>query len=226
MPDEGAIAGSEHLDPEYVPGYDRKSATDPQEDLAPLVQLGLDASATLVDLGAGTGTFTLAAAEVCRRVVAVDVSDPMLNVLRRKLDHSGVTNVETVRAGFLSYEHQGEAADFVYTRHALHHLPDFFKVVALQRISRILKPGGVLCLRDLIYSLDFGDAEAEIERWVAGGRDDPTFGWTRDELATHVREEFSTFDWLLEPMLEHAGFEVRDVQHHGSIYSRYICIRT
>lgn len=180
---------------------------------------------TLVDLGAGTGTFTLAAAQVCRRVVAVDVSNQMLGVLLRKLDTSGVTNVEAVRAGFLTYGHRGEPADFVYTRHALHHLPDFFKVVALQRISRILGPGGVLCLRDLIYSFGPGVAEAEIERWVAGGTDDPAFGWTRDELEMHVREEFSTFDWLLEPMLEQAGFEIHDVQHQGSIYSRYMCIR-
>lgn len=126
MPEEGACAGSEHIDPEYVAGYDRKSATNPEEDLAPLTQLGLDASATLVDLGAGTGSFTLAAAQVCRRVVAVDVSSQMLGVLLRKLDNSGVTNVEAMRAGFLTYGHRGEPADFVYTRHALHHLPDFF----------------------------------------------------------------------------------------------------
>jgi hypothetical protein len=34
--------------------------------------------------------------------------------------------------------------------------------------------------------------------------------WTREQLADHVREEHSTFTWLLEPMLERAGFEIRD----------------
>jgi hypothetical protein len=57
--DEISFAGSEHLDPAYVPGYDRKAGTDPADDLAQLVQLGLESAHTLVDLGAGTGSSLL-----------------------------------------------------------------------------------------------------------------------------------------------------------------------
>jgi SAM-dependent methyltransferase len=229
MPDwfinEIGHAGSEHLDPEYVAGYDRKAATDPAEDLAILQERGLDETHTLVDLGAGTGTFALAAAPFCRRVVAVDVSRPIFDVLEEKLAHAGVGNVETVHAGFLSYEHHGEPADFVYSRHALHHLPDFWKVVALNRIAAMLRPGGVLLLRDLVYSFDPDETERVIESWLSGASGDAAVGWTRDELATHVREEYSSFSWLLEPMLERSGFRIQDVQHHGSTYSTYICVR-
>src|SRR5687767_7343183 len=72
--DEVAHAGMEHFDPGYVPTYDQKAGTNPQEDLAELQGLGLSTSHTLVDLGAGTGTFALAAAPYCKRVIAVDVS--------------------------------------------------------------------------------------------------------------------------------------------------------
>lgn len=44
--------------------------------------------------------------------------------------------IEAVEGGFLTYEHEGEPVDLVHTRNALHHLPDFWKAVALARIHR------------------------------------------------------------------------------------------
>ena len=72
--------------------------------------------ATVVDLGAGTGRFALTAASHCGRVVAVDIAPAMVEHLRRAAGDPPA--VEVVRAGFLSYEHAGPAADAVYSRHA------------------------------------------------------------------------------------------------------------
>ena len=123
---------------------------------------------TVVDLGSGTGQFAVAAAQVCRRVVAVDVSPLMLAPLREKLDRGDVRNVETVNAGFLTYEHEGAAADVVYSRFALHHLPDFWQAIALRRMAEMLRPGGVLRLSDVVYSFEPTDAEQCIEAWITG----------------------------------------------------------
>jgi ubiquinone/menaquinone biosynthesis C-methylase UbiE len=226
MLDELAHAGPEHVDPEYVPGYDRKAGTDPDEDVALLRALGLQGWQTLVDLGTGTGTLALAAAAHCRRVVAVDVSAEMLRLLRANAERAGIANVEPVLGGFLTYEHQGEPADFAYSRHALHHLPDFWKALALQRIAAMLKPVGVFLLRDLVYSFDPSEAERAIQAWLGQAAERPDLGWTRAELETHVRDEHSTFSWLLEPMLVRAGFEIRTVEHHASrIYSTFVCVK-
>jgi SAM-dependent methyltransferase len=223
---EAAHAGPEHLDPEYVVGYDRKAGTDPSDDVRLLRDLGLDETSTLVDLGAGTGTLAMAAAPHCRRVVAVDVSPAMLAALRARADRAGLDNVECVRAGFLTYEHRGEPADFVYSRNALHHLPDFWKAIALHRVAGMLRPGGVLRLRDLVYSFEPAEAEPAIEAWLACAVERPEDGWTCAELATHVREEHSTFAWLLEPMLERAGFAIREAAHSPSrTFAAYTCVR-
>ena len=163
--DEVALAGQEHLDPAYVAAYGRKAALDPSDDLVLLHELGLGEQSTLVDLGAGTGTFALAAGAHCRRVVAVDASAEMVATMREGADRLGVTNVECVEAGFLGYEHVGTPADFVYSRNALHHLPDFWKAVALERIGQILRPGGVLRLRDLVFAFD----PSEAERFIGPG---------------------------------------------------------
>lgn len=225
FPDELAHAGGEHLDPAYVPGYDRKANTNPAEDIALLRELGLNERHTVVDMGAGTGTFALAVAPHCRRVIAVDVSPVMLAHLQEKARDQGITNITGVQSGFLSYEHGGDPADVIYSRNALHHLPDFWKAIALRRIAAILKPGGILRLHDLVYSFDPDDAERTLEGWFAGAAPDPADDWTRAELETHVRDEYSTFSWLLEPMLERAGFAIRDAVHSPvGTYSAYTCI--
>ena len=225
FPDELTRAGPEHLDRDYAAGYDRKTAPhfDPSDEVAVLRDLGLDETDTLVDLGAGTGAVALAAAEVCRRVVAVDVSSAMLAVATDEADRRGLDNMECVEQGFLTYEHRGEPADFVYSRNALHHLPDFWKAIALERIAGFLRPGGILRLRDIVFSFEPRDAVSAVEAWLAGAAESPTCGWTRRELEEHVREEHSTFTWLLEATLERTGFDIRDAEYRAGAYAAYVC---
>ncbi len=223
--DELAHAGPEHLDPAFVAGYDRKAEFDPAEDLAVLQTHGLGETSTLVDLGAGTGRLALAAARRLRRVVAVDVSPAMLSFLRAQAGAAGVSNVECVQAGFLTYAHTGPPADAVYTRNALHQLPDFWKAIALDRIARILQPGGILRLRDLIFDFQPADAEDVLDRWLAGAIDDPARGYTREDFAEHIRTEYSTFRWLFEPMLAAAGFQIVTADFRRSVHGAYTCIK-
>jgi SAM-dependent methyltransferase len=226
--DETALAGPEHLDPAYVAGYDRKAAFDPAEDLTILRARGLGPGSTLIDFGAGTGTFAVAAAPFCRRVIAVDVSPAMVAAISARTADAAADNVEAVQAGFLGYVHDGEPVEAIYTRNALHHLPDAWKAVALRRMAGLLRDGGTLRLRDLVFSFPASDAEAGIGRWIdATASDDPAVGWTRAELETHVRDEHSTFTWRLEPMLADAGFEiVASTYAPIGAYADYTCVRS
>ena len=167
--DELAYAGAEHLDADFVAGYDRKQGfPSPEPDLAVLASHGA-LGPTVVDLGTGTGRFAVAAAARCERVVAVDVSPAMLAHVRA----SAPSTVEVVRAGFLSYEHTGAPADAVHTRNALHQLPDFWKGIALDRIARILRPGGILRLHDLVYDVEPARGAGGLRRLVRRRRDRP-----------------------------------------------------
>jgi SAM-dependent methyltransferase len=225
--DELAYAGRENLDPAHVARYDGKMDGDAGAELAALRATGLGEDATVIDLGAGTGQFTLAAAAVVRKVVAVDVSPPMLERLRAKLRSRGVDNVECVAGGFLTYEHDAEPADLVYSRLALHHLPDFWKARALVRAADMLKPGGTLRLSDVVYGFEPAEAESCLEHWISQmASESAEGGWTRAELEEHVRDEHSTFTWLLEPMLEKAGFAIEEADYsEDRIFARYRCVK-
>ncbi len=223
--DEIRHAGRENLDQAHVQRYDAKMDADAAEELRMLHDTGaLRSTSTIVDIGAGTGQFALAAARACERVVAVDVSTFMLSRLAEKVERGAARNVELVSAGFLSYEHKGPAPDVVYSRFALHHLPDFWKAIALCRIAGMLRPGGVLRLWDVVYHFEPREAEARIDAWI----DDTTasdveHGWTRAELAEHVRDEHSTFTWLLEPMIERSGFRIEDARHStDGFFAEYV----
>jgi hypothetical protein len=150
----------------------------------------------------------------------------MLAIMREQIERLGLANVETVQAGLLSYDHQGEPPNFVYSRNTLHHLPDFWKALALQRIAAMLPSGSILRLHDLVYSFEPSEADEVFEAWLANAAPRPEEGFTRADLETHIREEHSTFSWLLEPMLECAGFEIREASYRPSrTYAAYTCVK-
>ena len=94
IPDEIGYAGLEHLDADYVAGYDAKAQVDPSDDIEILTAHGLGPGTTIVDLGAGTGVFTAAAAATGADVIAVDVSPAMVRHLRSQFaDRRNVTVV-------------------------------------------------------------------------------------------------------------------------------------
>jgi hypothetical protein len=113
----------------------------------------------------------------------------------------------------------------VYTRNALHRLPDFWKALALERIASLLRPGGVLRLHDLIFDFQPAEAGAVLDGWLGNAAADPSRGYTREDFAEHLRTEFSTFRWLLEPMLASAGFAVQTAGFDGSVYGAYTCVK-
>ena len=225
--DELATVGRENLDAEHVSNYDAKEDAGALEEVRLLQELGLGERSTVLDLGAGTGQFTLAVAPHCARVVAVDVSPVMLERLRAKIERSGHRNIETVAAGFVTYGHRGEPVDFAYSRYALHHIPDFWKAQALVRLAGAMRPGAVLRLWDVVYGFEPAEAEGRIESWCASfAAEGEDTDWIRADLEEHVRDEHSTFTWLLEPMMERSGFRIEDAEYtDDGMFAKYVARR-
>jgi hypothetical protein len=102
-----------------------------------------------------------------------------------------------------------------------------WKAIALRRISEMMAVGGILRLRDFIFSFDVHETETYVEQWLSGAVSSSDSGWTRAELEVHLREEHSTYSWLLEPMLEQAGFTIQDAMPVATkVYTSYTCVKT
>ncbi|NJM70023.1 MAG: hypothetical protein HC862_07205 [Scytonema sp. RU_4_4] len=53
-----------------------------------------------------------------------------------------------------------------------------------------------------------------------------TLGLTPSDFEMHVREEHSTFAWIIEGMLTCSGFEIEQVNYVTPEMAEYICTKT
>ncbi len=223
--DELKMAGVDFQDVAQVEAYDRnQTSSTPEKEQALVTRLGILAGQTVIDLGAGTGTFAIAAAMAGASVHAVDISQAMLTYAENKALKVSAGTVKFHQAGFLTYEHQDSLADVVITKNALHILPDFWKMVAFLKIAALLKPKGKFYLRDVIYSFPPTEYQTAIDEWIKQVAKPEGQGWTAKDFEMHVREEHSTFAWIIEAMLRRSGFEIVEVNYPSPTYAEYLCI--
>jgi ubiquinone/menaquinone biosynthesis C-methylase UbiE len=129
----------------------------------------------VVDLGAGSGLLALALAPRVGELVAVDISERMLERLDDSALADGIHNVETLVADLRRLPLEDESATLVVSNYAFHHLDDAGKELALSEARRILRPGGRLVLCDMMFSLSFEprDRRLVLEKVVALARRGP-----------------------------------------------------
>lgn len=189
-----------------------------------LAFLDLQPDQMVLEIGTGTGEFALAAAQHCARVYAVDLSAGMLRYARKKAALRGVSNVEFLRGGFLTYEHHASPLDAVVTQVALHHLPDFWKQIALIRMAGMLRAGGKLCLRDVVYSFDVRERESFFEGYISKASEAAGLEFAK-RIEAHIKNEYSTLNWIMKGMIERAGFRVEGEKHRDGFVGLYLCTK-
>jgi ubiquinone/menaquinone biosynthesis C-methylase UbiE len=122
--------------------------SNPSKNIA---QLRLSHGMNVADLGAGTGAYTLAAAEIIGSgtVYAIDVRKEMLALLEREAQKLSAGNIRTIR-GDIEIEGgtkiANNAIDACILSNVLFQIAD--KDACLKEIKRILKPKGKVLLVD------------------------------------------------------------------------------
>ncbi len=218
-------SGVNYLDPKIVQEYDNEHRRfrNFEDETAQIVKmLGITSEDIVLDFGCGTGGITLNLAKFSRKVIGVDISREMLDVLREKAEKQGINNIKTFCGGFLSYNHESNNVDKIVSIFALHHLPDFWKSVALVKMAEILKTGGKLYIFDVIFTFDAQDHHKSLEEMINGMRKVSGDSMAR-ETEVHIRDDFSTYDWIMEGLLERSGFSI-DYKHvEANNFIGYVC---
>lgn len=215
--DESRQVGVDFENANEVAQYDTKQGSNRDDEHKLVERLCIMPGQVVVDLGCGTGSFALEAARAGARVRTIDVSTTMLEFLNGAASREGLSDLQVECAGFLTFETALNSFDTVVSRYALHHLPDFWKQAALLCLHDAIRPKGHLYLRDVVFSFEATECEASIENWIR--RMPQISGLSRQEFEMHVREEYSTFAWVLEG----AGFEIIEREYPAHEYAEYLC---
>jgi ubiquinone/menaquinone biosynthesis C-methylase UbiE len=102
----------------------------------------------VADLGAGEGTLSQLLAKRARKVIAIDISERMIDVATQLAKEHGFTNLE-YRLGDIEEPPIADSSiDLAVFSQALHHANSPHKAMAAAR--RILRPGGRVVILDLL----------------------------------------------------------------------------
>lgn len=179
-----------------------------------------DPNASILDIGCGTGSFSIHVAKSCQKVYAIDISLPMLSFARAKSVSENLDNIEFIHGGYLHYELPDNSIHGVISSLSLHHLPDFWKEKALERIFSVLKPAGKFYLHDVVIPNELPEKAIQAFIDLQGERGGD---FLREDTLIHFKEEFSTFDWIMQTMLKNAGFHIREVSTRDQVLKTYLC---
>src|SRR5579871_3711204 len=186
---------------------------------AALNMLGVKKGWRIADIGCGNGVLATEAALMGAAVDAIDISPAML-ALAEIYARDRKAAVRTQSAGLLSFAYQPNSYDLIVSEFTLHHLPDFWKSVAMSRIFAALKPGANFYLRDMVFVSVPDGTERDVEGWADFSIKNHDFD--RDSVITHMRDEYSTFGWVIERMLADAGFVLTSVEYHAPLHGTYL----
>ncbi len=223
--DEFKQIGKDYTSKDEVTFYDESHAkfrNISKESLQVLDRLSAKSGEALIDFGCGTGLFAIEAAKRGLQVIAIDISPAMLSYAKNKAAESGVASITFVESGFLHYQPVSGPVDYVTTSFALHHLPDYWKAIALKKMYGLLNDKGQLYIQDVV--IEEKDSIEQINAFIQS-QEQRGGDFLKKDAIEHFRDEFSTYDWVLEGMLERAGFIVNSKESCTGLIAKYFCTK-
>ena len=126
-----------------------------------------ETAASVLDVGTGTAQIPI---EICRRradlkITALDLAAHMLQLAQRNVIREGLSSrikLEQVDAKSLPYADAG--FDVVISNSIIHHIPE--ARLSFREMIRVLRPQGVLFVRDLLRPLDRESLELLVARYA------------------------------------------------------------
>ena len=110
-----------------------------------ILQLEIDSTQTIADIGAGIGFFSIPFAKTAEKVYAVDINQDMLDYLNNKLASQEINNIQSILSTEEKIEISDNSVNLVWMSSVFHELEGHG---TLNEVTRILKPGGRFAILD------------------------------------------------------------------------------
>lgn len=101
-----------------------------------------------LEFGCGTGLLSFQLRKSFNTITLVDNSAGMIQVLQEKIAEAGIKNFIPINIDLLEEGNDSGNFDVIYTLMTLHHITDINKI--LKVFNAKMKPGGFLCIADLV----------------------------------------------------------------------------
>lgn len=127
-----------------------------------LLENGLRQGIRVADVGSGPGNVSLWLSEqvgVSGQIIAIDNSDEQLAILNKKILNEKIQNISTFKTDIYELDNTEERFDLIFCRFLLIHLTQ--PLIAIQKLRKLLNPGGCLILAELDNSSWFSYPENE-----------------------------------------------------------------
>ncbi len=122
----------------------------------------LQSGMTIVEIGPGSGTFTKAIAKQILpngKVIVIDIQETVIRDLKKKLEKENIMNIELRVGDVHNLSIPKESVDRVVAISVLPEIPK--PVQVLCECKRILKPGGIVSLSEIISDPDYPRRKTE-----------------------------------------------------------------
>lgn len=128
----------------------------------------------VADLGCGTGFISLSLANEASLVFSVDNSSNMLRELKKAAQKEKLKNIYPLKSSLDNLTLFDESLDAVFINMALHHIRDAEK--AVEEMYRVLKPGGVVVISDVMEHTGEWAREEMYDQWL-GFSNQQIYSW-------------------------------------------------
>jgi ubiquinone/menaquinone biosynthesis C-methylase UbiE len=133
-----------------------------------LDRLDLHSGQRVLEIGPGPGRLLIPAAQRVMphgEVVGIDVQPKMINRLRKNAEAAHVSNLTTIVGDAALCHVPAASFDVVFLSTVLGEIPD--RSAALAQCFRALKPGGRLCVTEVVLDLHY-QSQATVRRLAEG----------------------------------------------------------
>ena len=140
----------------------------PPDEMA--VRHGIAPGMTVLEVGPGNGTYTVAAARRvgnAGKMVAVDIEPKMIERVERRAQAEGITIIEARVANVYDLPFDDETFDAITMIAVIGEIPQPEK--AMREFHRVLRPAGTLAFSEMLWDPDYPRASTLTKKAAAAG---------------------------------------------------------